>query len=778
MGIIRRDEPGASLYDRGVNTDNGGPLVSIISAFYNAAAHLEQTFRCVVNQTFPWFEWIIVNDGSTDAGQVDFLYQIAQRDPRIRLIERENGGLARARNTAIENARSEIIIPLDCDDLITPIFVEMTWWVLHEHPEAAWAYTDTVGFGSQSYVWKKKFDANVMKTDNLLVATAAIRRSALAEVGGYDCISRHFFEDWALWLKLMGKGCCPVHIGENAFWYRRSDKGELSQAGQNQDQKAYLQQLAQNVDGELKAIEYPRSGKQLFASPQRSDFSRRLYQQHDRTRLLLILPWLEVGGADIFNCELVSRLDPERYQITIVTTLPAENRIRDRFECITPEVYPLPSFMDACQYPEFISYLMNSREIDVVLISNSSHGYGMAPWLRAQYPQAVILDYVHMEEWYWRNGGYARQSALLGDVLEMTCVCNGSTERVMTQRLHRAPQSVETVYIGVDEQKFCAQNVDESSVYGRCGIDRQRPTVLFPCRLNAQKRPYMMLEIAGELSKRLKDVVFLVVGDGPEGDGMRSAISRRHLEDTVRMIGYESDLRPYYKAADVTLICSLKEGLALTAYESCAMGTPVVSSDVGGQREMIDEQVGAIIPLIQSEAKGFGSQTCLREEVLLYVDALERILTDESLRAEMGRRCRERIEERFTIARMVQNMDSLIQRLIADPDREKRRAEKSTQLRMNMGIAEDYYVKTVGFEDMDTMQWLLNRTGTAAALAQAEEQPVEGEVRILSPSMARLVDRLLRISNQTWYGPRIKKALRHIKHSILRQNGDNSPKTR
>lgn len=760
MSRIQRDEPGTCLYDRGVNTGIGEPLVSIISAFYNAAGYLEQTFRCVVNQTFPWFEWIIVNDGSTDAGQVACLHQIVQRDPRIRLIECENGGLAKARNTAIKNARAEIVIPLDCDDLISPTFVEMTWWALHEHPEATWAYTDTVGFGSQSYVWKKKFDADVMKTDNLLVATAAIRRNALTEVGGYDCISRHFFEDWALWLKLMGKGYYPVHIGENAFWYRRSDKGELSQAEQNQDQKAYLQQLAQKVDGGLTAIEYPRAGEKLFIPPKRSDFDRRVYFRHDKTRLLLILPWLEVGGADIFNYELVSRLDPERYQITIVTTLPAENQIRDRFERITPEVYPLASFMDACQYPEFISYLMNSREIDVVLISNSCHGYGMVPWLRAQYSQAVILDYVHMEEWYWRNGGHARQSAALGDVLEMTCVCNANTEYIMTQELHRAPQSVETVYIGVDEQKFCAENVDESGVYEKCGIDPVRPIVLFPCRLNSQKRPYMMLEIAKELHKRIRDVIFLVVGDGPEGDGMRSAISRQQLTDVVRMIGYESDLRPYYKAADVTLICSLKEGIALTAYESCAMGTPVVSSDVGGQREMIDEQVGAIIPMMQTEVQDLGSQVNQREEVLLYVDALEHILTDDALRTEMGRRCRARIEERFTIAKMAQNMDSLLQGLMAEPGRKKERMRKSDQLRLNLGIVEDYYIKTVGFEDMDTMRWLLGRTSTAE----------EGQIRILSSSMAKFVDGLLHISNQTWYGPRIKKALRFIGQLVQRQH--------
>ena len=74
------------------------PFISIITPFYNAGKYFEQTFNCVMNQTFIWFEWIIVDDGSTDKGDVEKLKNLAENDARIHVFQKENGGPAAARN--------------------------------------------------------------------------------------------------------------------------------------------------------------------------------------------------------------------------------------------------------------------------------------------------------------------------------------------------------------------------------------------------------------------------------------------------------------------------------------------------------------------------------------------------------------------------------------------------------------------------------------------------------------------------------------------------------
>ena len=67
-----------------------------------------------------------------------------------------------------------------------------------------------------------------------------------------------------------------------------------------------------------------------------------------------------------------------------------------------------------------VPYYIESRMIDILLISNSQAGYYMAPWLKSQFPNLLIIDYVHMEEWYWKAGGHARTSAVLGEIFYKT----------------------------------------------------------------------------------------------------------------------------------------------------------------------------------------------------------------------------------------------------------------------------------------------------------------------------------------------------------------------
>ena len=78
------------------------PYVSIVTPFYNTGPVFYETARSVLRQSFQQWEWLIVNDGSTDAEALSILEEFRQVDPRIRVIDHEvNRGLSAARNTAI-----------------------------------------------------------------------------------------------------------------------------------------------------------------------------------------------------------------------------------------------------------------------------------------------------------------------------------------------------------------------------------------------------------------------------------------------------------------------------------------------------------------------------------------------------------------------------------------------------------------------------------------------------------------------------------------------------
>ena len=88
-------------------------MISVIIPLYNKEQIIEKCIQSVLTQDYNDFEVVVVNDGSTDRSA-----EIVKRidDSRVRLIEQENGGPSKARNTGVKNAKGEWIVFLDADD--------------------------------------------------------------------------------------------------------------------------------------------------------------------------------------------------------------------------------------------------------------------------------------------------------------------------------------------------------------------------------------------------------------------------------------------------------------------------------------------------------------------------------------------------------------------------------------------------------------------------------------------------------------------------------------
>ena len=101
------------------------PVISVIIPVYNVERFLPRCLDSVLNQTFKAWEAICINDGSPDNSQ-KILDAYARRDPRFRVINKENGGLSDARNVGVAAARGDYVLFLDSDDFIHPQTLEIT----------------------------------------------------------------------------------------------------------------------------------------------------------------------------------------------------------------------------------------------------------------------------------------------------------------------------------------------------------------------------------------------------------------------------------------------------------------------------------------------------------------------------------------------------------------------------------------------------------------------------------------------------------------------------
>lgn len=684
------------------------PLLTVITPYFNAGKYIEQTFRCMMNQTFPWFEWLIIDDGSTGEEQVQILEKLQTLDSRIKIIRKKNGGIASARNVGIRKALTDIVVMLDADDLIVPTYLEVLYWMMYKNPDCDWAYTNTVGFQDQQYLWDKQFQLRNLKINNFLTYSAAIRKKAIEAVGLYNDSEKYYYEDWDLWLRLLQKGKKPVKSQLYGFWYRRHNEGVLGQINKDKAIKRRARRLirkeAKTIKEDVDVKEFPYSAEiNQFEALKESDWKYPEVKLKSLYQILLLIPWMRMGGSEIFELDILKNIDKQAFGITVVTTVNASLEWRQRFEEYTDDIFELPSFLELKDYPEFISYVIKSRKICLVLITNSYYGYCLMPWLRMKYPNLAILDYVHMEEWYWRRGGYARISSSMREITECTCVCSEHTKNILIKKFGRDPEKILRLYIGVDTDIFHSDKIEKGNCYREWGIARNKKIILYPCRMDHQKRPFLMLKIAEETMRRNLDVVFVAVGDGPLLQQMKETVAQRGLKDVVLFAGQIEDLRPYYRDAMVTLNCSIQEGLAITSYESFAMGVPVISADVGGQGELIDGDTGKLLPVFQNNEKDFGNTVYDRQEVSQYVDALEELFGDTERYGTISRNCRKRIEDKFSTKNMIKKLEEIFVYYIENEDVVRTRRKKAEILKEIPSVIEELMVLYHEVESRDTL---------------------------------------------------------------------------
>lgn len=205
-------------------------MISIVTPLYNAAAYIEETIRSVQAQTCQDWEWILVDDGSTDQSLT--LAQRAAREDskgRIRVLQMEmNGGPAKARSTGVDAAKGEYLAFLDADDLWMPEKLERELSFLKRHQAAfvchAYEFGDEQARGTGKVVhplsemtYEKALTRTVIFTSTVMFDLSRFTRE---ELHMPDCPS----EDMALWWRILRSGTPCLGLDEVLTIYRRPPK--------------------------------------------------------------------------------------------------------------------------------------------------------------------------------------------------------------------------------------------------------------------------------------------------------------------------------------------------------------------------------------------------------------------------------------------------------------------------------------------------------------------------------------------------------------------------
>lgn len=189
------------------------PPITVLMSVYNGQRWLDEAILSVLNQTFADFEFLIVNDGSTD-GSLGIANTFAAKDSRIKVIDKPNSGLSDSLNVGIAQARGEWIARLDADDLCEPERLERQYELARSEPALVLIGTGLRQIDEQGRPGKvfryprshRRLVSHLTTARRFFAHSSAFyRTTAVRAIGSYrNCCSRA--EDWDLWLRLSEYG--------------------------------------------------------------------------------------------------------------------------------------------------------------------------------------------------------------------------------------------------------------------------------------------------------------------------------------------------------------------------------------------------------------------------------------------------------------------------------------------------------------------------------------------------------------------------------------------
>ena len=190
-----------------------GPLISVLLPVYNAEKYVRQTVESILNQSHAEFEFIIVDDGSSDRS-AQIVGQLEQQDRRIEFTRQDNRGMAATLNDMLERACGEFIARIDADDIAMPTRFAEQISFLEKHPACVVVGSAVLNIDQDGDPLSvEEFPATHSDIENRMLSggggiihpATMIRRQAMLDAGGFalDC---PVVEDQKLWLRMALNG--------------------------------------------------------------------------------------------------------------------------------------------------------------------------------------------------------------------------------------------------------------------------------------------------------------------------------------------------------------------------------------------------------------------------------------------------------------------------------------------------------------------------------------------------------------------------------------------
>ena len=229
---------------------------------------------------------------------------------------------------------------------------------------------------------------------------------------------------------------------------------------------------------------------------------------------------------------------------------------------------------------------------------------------------------------------------------------------VMTQKAQAAGVGLDkpytTAYSAIEEDTFLTPPSDQeiTDFRRKLQIPNEAVVIVKVARLFDLKGHEYVIESARRLATKHSDCVWLFVGDGSLTETLKNQIQFAGLSGRFKFTGLlpPSQIPLAIHASDILVHCSLREGLARVLPQAMLCGKPVVSFNIDGAKEVVNEKTGFLVDA---------------ENIDQLTDACDKLITDKDLRTRLGQNGKTAVTEQFAPDTMVDTIESVYKKLIA-----------------------------------------------------------------------------------------------------------------
>lgn len=328
-----------------------------------------------------------------------------------------------------------------------------------------------------------------------------------------------------------------------------------------------------------------------------------------KPRVAIVLPYFGSGGAENMVSRLVAHLDLSKIEAEVICIYgqATHNKLED---AVISHGVPIKFIGKGKGFSVLALYRLwkelSNFKATVVHTHLSACVY-CAPWVVAH--RIKMLHTIHNIPTYELIKPKQKVMYLMYKHGKAIPIAISDEIQSLTKKYYQLSENVELVYNPVDVEKYSIPHKQHDGIY-----------IINVGRLSKAKNQRLLIDAIDKIVATGRNVKLIILGEGTLRNDLETYIKKQSLEKAINLMGNVNNAEEYYAQADIFALSSQYEGLPLVILEAMAAGLPIVSTDVGGIRDIVTDN-GI---LVESGNKD------------MLVEALMRIIDDEALRIKMG----------------------------------------------------------------------------------------------------------------------------------------------